>query len=174
MIPKTLTVIIRSAIIKMKDKSEIKRIETKLEIQTYLARLKYAIESGSAVIEFVRDRYVDKQRSIKHTNEYTISKLFPDEDVVTVFQRELINLTINEYIETVKDINRPKYSEMRVFGSKYLEQDVYIKIRVELVSAVHASGENYIFVMSFHFAEYNFNDSNFPYIKIRGERNEKD
>lgn len=149
----------------MKDKNETKRIETRTEIETYLARLKYAIESGSAVIEFARERYVDKERDKKHTNKYTISKLFPDEEIVTVFKRELIKLTIEEYIETVKDINRPKYSEMRVFGKQYSGQDVYIKIRVELVSAVHASGGNYIFVMSFHFAEFKFNEGKFPHKK---------
>lgn len=158
----------------MKDKSETKRIESRMEMQTYLDRLKYAIESGSAVIEFAKQRHVDKDRNKKHTNKYTMSELFPDEDSVTVLKRELTKLTVEEYIETVKDINRPKYSEMRVFGKQYLEQDVYIKIRVELVSAVHASGGNYIFVMSFHFAEFKFNEGKFPYKKDWGERNEKD
>lgn len=165
MIPKTLTGILGSAIMKMKDKNEIKRTETRIEIQTYLDRLKYAIESGSAVIEFAKERYIDKERNKKHTNKYTMSVLFPDEDFVTALKKELIKLTVEEYIETVKDINRPKYSEFRVFGRQYLEQDVYIKIRVELVSSVHASGGNYIFVMSFHFAEFKFNEEEFPYNK---------
>lgn len=150
----------------MRDRSETKRTESKSEVQTYLARLEYAIKSESAVIEFVKERYVDKEKNEKHTNKYTMSKLFPDEDPVTVFKRELTKLTVEEYIETVKDINRPKYSEMRVFGRRYLEQDVYIKIRVELVSAVHASGGNYIFVMSFHFAEFEFNEGKFPHKKV--------
>lgn len=158
----------------MRDRSEIKRTESKSEVQTYLARLEYAIKSGAAVIEFVKERYVDKEKNEKHTNKYTMLKLFPDEDPVTVFKRELTKLTVEEYIETVKDINRPKYSEMRVFGRRYLDQDVYIKIRVELVSAVHASGGNYIFVMSFHFAEFEFNEGNFPHKKWWGEINEKD
>ena len=45
----------------MQDKNEIKRIETRLEVQTYLDKLKYAIESGSAVIEFAKERYIDKK-----------------------------------------------------------------------------------------------------------------
>jgi len=44
---------------------------------------------------------------------------------------------------------------------------VYIKIRVELFSS-SAYGGNYIFVMSFHFAEEAFEESDFPYWK-RGE-----
>ena len=51
----------------------------------------------------------------------------------------------------------------RVFGKKYEEKDVYIKIRVELVRAAHASGNNYVFVMSFHFAEMDFKESDFPF-----------
>ena len=144
MIPKTLTGILRSAIIKMKDKNEIKRTEARIEIQTYLDRLKYAIENGSAVIEFAKERYIDKERNKKHTNKYTMSVLFPDEDFVTALKKELIKLTVEEYIETVKDINRPKYSEF---------------------SSVHASGGNYIFVMSFYFAEFKFNEEEFPYKK---------
>lgn len=149
----------------MRYSDETKRIETRLEIQTYLDRLKYAIESGSAIFDFAKQRRVDKQRDEKYTNIYTVSKLFPDEDPISAFKRELTKLTINEYIETVKDIKRPKFSEMRVFGKRYLEQDVYIKIRVELVSSAHASGGNYIFVMSFHFAEFKFKDEEYPYKK---------
>jgi len=51
---------------------------------------------------------------------------------------------------------------MRVFGRKYIEEDVYIKIRVELISMEQAIYNNYIFVMSFHFSEWDL-DSVFPY-----------
>ena len=52
---------------------------------------------------------------------------------------------------------------MRVLGKQFEEKDVYIKIRVELVSAAYASGNNYVFVMSFHFSEMEFKESDFPY-----------
>lgn len=147
----------------MKDKGETKRIESRMEIQTYLDRLKYAIESGSVTLRFQKQRQVDKDRDKKHTNRYTVAKLFPDEDEVDALKRELIKLTIEEYIETVRDVRFPNNTEMRVFGKQYLNEDVYIKIRVELVSAAHASGNNFILVMSFHFSERDFNESNFPY-----------
>lgn len=91
-----------------------------------------------------------------------MSKLFPDEDLVEALKKELIKLTVEEYIETVKDTRYPDRSDMRVFGKKYQEEDVYIKIRVELVSLSYANN-SYIFVMSFHFAEKAFNESDFPY-----------
>ena len=40
--------------------------------------------------------------------------------------------------------------------------DVYIKVRVELISG---DGGKHVFVMSFHFAVYPFDDKTFPYGK---------
>lgn len=161
--PKLLTDTLGSVIIKMNNANEKKRIETRLEVQTYIDRLRYAIESGSATINFQRERQVDKNRDREHTNRYTMSKLFPNEDEVEVLKRELTKLTVKEYIETVEDTRFKNKSEMRVFGKQFEEKDVYIKIRVELVSIAHASGNNYIFVMSFHFAEMDLKESDFPY-----------
>ena len=73
-------------------------------------------------------------------------------------------LTVCDYIETVKDTRFPKRSDMRVFGKKYLEEDVYIKIRVELIGAM---GIKEILVMSFLFAEFTFVETVFPYREKR-------
>lgn len=146
----------------MNNTNEKKRIETRLEVQTYIDRLGYAIESSSVIINFQKERQVDRYRDKKHTNRYTMSKLFPNEDEVLVLKRELTKLTIKEYIETVEDTRFKNRSEMRVFSMQYDGQDVYIKIRVELVNAAHDSGNNYIFVMSFHFSETEFRKSDFP------------
>jgi len=155
-----------SVIIKMSQTAEKKREESKIEVQTYLDRLKYVIQSGSVRINFQKDRKFDEGRNKKYTNRYTMGKLFPDEDEVEALKRELSLLTVEEYIETVKDTTFPKRSEMRVFGKQYSGEDVYIKIRVELVSIAHASGDSFIFVMSFHYSEWNFKESDFPYKKI--------
>jgi len=145
--------------------NEQKRIESKLEVQTYLDRLKYALDSGSVTLNFQKDRRIDHKKRKIYTNRYTLAKLFPDEDEVEVLKRELSYLSIEEYIETVKDTRFSKRSEMRVFGRKYIEEDVYIKIRVELISLEQAIYNNYIFVMSFHFSEWQYKESDFPYRK---------
>ena len=76
---------------------------------------------------------------------------------------ELLKITVEDYIETVKDLRFANRSEMRVFGRTYLgEADVYIKIRVELLDVY---GNDKIFVMSFHFAERAFSKEMFPYRK---------
>lgn len=162
MIPKSLTETLGSVIIIMNSTYEKKYVESEQEIRTYLDRLQYAIENGSATINLQEKRQVDKDRPKKYTNRYTLSKLFPDEDLVEALKKELIKLTVEEYIETVKDTRYPDRSDMRVFGKKYQEEDVYIKIRVKLVSLSYANN-SYIFVMSFHFAEKAFNDTDFPY-----------
>lgn len=152
-----------NVIIKMDNILKNKRIETKLEIQSYLDKLKYALESSSTKFNLQTDRKVDLQRELKFTNRYTISRLFPDEDVIKVLKRELSLLKVEEYIETVKDDRYPGRSEMRVFGRQYSGDDVYIKLRVELVNLSHAYGGSYILVMSFHFSEWNFKNRDFPY-----------
>ena len=146
-----------------------KRIENELEVTTYLDRLSYTLQSGQAKINFQKDRIVDQNRDNRFTNRYTLLNLFPDEDEVEVLKRELAFLTVENYIETVKDTRFANKSEMRVFGKKYssedVDVDVYIKIRVELLTAASSA----IFVMSFHFAERMFVDSDFAYNRDRGE-----
>ena len=126
------------------------RIESELEIKSYIQNLKYALNNG-AHIEFQAIRRVDHNRDERYTNQYTVDKLFPDENPVDALKRELLTLTEEDYIRTVKDLRFPKRSEMREFGKTYnRDEDVYIKIRVELIGQY---GNITTFVMSFHFAE---------------------
>ena len=136
------------------------RIESKLEVNTYLQKLKYALDHD-AQITFQARRLVDKKRDEKYTNQYTVDTLFPDENPVDALKRELKTLTVEEYMKTVQDLRFPKRSEMREFGKVYNGmQDVYIKIRVELLGL---NGNTTTFVMSFHFAEKPFTTAMFPY-----------
>ena len=140
----------------------IERIESESEIKTYIDRLKYALDHG-AQINFQIERRVDEERAPRYTNKYTIHTLFPDEDPVIALKRELKTLTVQEYIKTVKDQRFKNRSEMRVFGKVYnSSEDVYIKIRVELLDMF---GKGTTFVMSFHFAEEAFKAADFPYRK---------
>lgn len=138
------------------------RIESELEVKSYLQNLKYALNHG-AEISFQAKRLVDENRDAKYTNQYTVDTLFPDENPVDALKRELKALTAEEYIQTVKDLRFPNRSEMREFGKVYNgKDDVYIKIRVELLGMY---GNTTTFVMSFHFAEKAFTPEMFPYRK---------
>ncbi len=138
------------------------RIEKELEVRAYLQNLQYALSNG-AKIEFQVSRRVDNNRDEIHTNQYTVGKLFPNENPIDALKRELLSLTVENYIQTVKDLRFPNRSEMREFGKVYNGiEDVYIKIRVELFGQF---GNATTFVMSFHFAEKAFTPEMFPYGK---------
>ncbi len=106
---------------------------------------------------------MDAVREERYTNRYTVNKLFPDENPVDALKRELLALKVEDYMQTVKDYRFPNRSEMREFGKVYNgNEDVYIKIRVELLGHY---GNATTFVMSFHFAEKAFTPDMFPYRK---------
>lgn len=138
------------------------RIESEIEVKAYIQDLKFALNNG-AKIDFQAKRLVDEKRDEKYTNQYTVNKLFSDENPVDALKRELLTLSVEDYMQTVKDIRFPKRSEMREFGKVYNgTDDVYIKIRVELLGMY---GNTTTFVMSFHFAEEAFTPEMFPYKK---------
>ena len=138
------------------------RIESEIEVKSYIQDLKFALNNG-AKIDFQAKRLVDEKRDEKYTNQYTVNKLFPDENPEDALKRELLMITVEDYMQTVKDIRFPKRSEMREFGKVYNgTEDVYIKIRVELLGLY---GNTTTFVMSFHFAEKAFTAEMFPYKK---------
>ena len=138
------------------------RIENELEVKAYIQDLKFSLNNG-AQIDFQAKRVVDEKRDEKYTNQYTVNRLFPDENPVDALKRELLTLSVEDYMRTVKDTRFPKRSEMREFGKVYNgTEDVYIKIRVELLGLY---GNTTTFVMSFHFAEKAFTPEMFPYKK---------
>lgn len=139
------------------------RVEKVEDISSFLDKLLYALET-KAPISFQEERMVDQTRDVQYTNRFTVAELFPNEDPVKALRNELKKLTIKEYIKTVTDDKFPQRSEMRAFGRVYRikgrNKDVYIKIRVELMNPEKGS---FVFVMSFHYAEYPFSDKDFPY-----------
>lgn len=138
------------------------RIESELEVKAYIQNLKLALNNG-AKIDFQVKRRVDDNRDERFTNQYTVNTLFPNENPIDALKRELLSLSVEDYMRTVKDLRFLKRSEMREFGKVYNgKDDVYIKIRVELLGMY---GQATTFVMSFHFAEKAFTSEMFPYRK---------
>lgn len=131
-------------------------IETRETVQTYLDRLRYALDQG-ARIDIQIDRAVDNGRDIRQTNRHTLADLFPGEDPTVALKRELRMLRVEEYIKTVTDTRYPKRSPMYEFGKTYkTAKEVYLKIRVETIP-------NFVFVMSFHYSSIPFARQTFPY-----------
>lgn len=141
----------------VKEENYDQYIESKSDILTYLDQLKYVLNQKSTKIAFQEDRFEDKNRNPQYTNRYAIAKLFPNDDKIEVLKRELQKLCVEEYIESVKDLNYPNRKDMRVFGRKYGNDEVYIKFRVEILPGTN------IFVMSFHLSTVRFCNVCFPY-----------
>ena len=151
----------------MEQSSDNFRIESEVEVNTYLQMMKYALNHGAS-LHFQIDRRVDDSKEERFTNRFTVASLFPDEAPEPALRRELQNLTAEQYFRTVRDIRFPNRSEMREFGTVYPNVgDIYIKVRVELLDPNNGGGHT-VFVMSFHFAERPFDTTMFPYRKQEG------
>ena len=87
-------------------------------VKSYIQNLRFALSHG-AKINFQEKRLVDENRPEKYTNQYTVRTLFPDENPVDALKRELLSLSSENYMRTVKDLRFPKRSEMREFGKVY-------------------------------------------------------
>ena len=98
------------------------RIESELEVKSYIQDLKFALNNG-AKIDFQAKRVVDDKRDEKYTNQYIVNKLFPDENPVDALKRELLTLSVEDYMQTVKDTRflkeaRCVSSERSITGQK--------------------------------------------------------
>lgn len=140
---------------------EIKRIESKLDVKTFIDRIHYSISSKKFHLNFQIDRFVDSDRNSRYTNRGTINLLFPNDDVYEVLKNEILTLELKNYLSTVKDLRFPNRSELRVFAKKY-DDYVYIKIRVELASKL-AYGNDLIYILSFHYSDIVLKEKDFPY-----------
>jgi hypothetical protein len=136
-----------------------KVLKTREDVEASLSKLQYALQDKSTLIDFQEERYADQDRQKEYTNIYTVAKLFPDESPNEAMRRELADLKVQDYIETVKDIRYTKRSELWVFGKQYMGKDTYIKFRVEIIQ------RNHIFVLSFHFSTIPFSEVQFPFAK---------
>lgn len=67
------------------------RIELEQEVKAYIQDLKFALNNG-ARIDFQARRKVDEKREERYTNQYTVEAL----------KRELLTLSVEEYMRTVK------------------------------------------------------------------------
>lgn len=77
------------------------RIESELEVKAYIQDLKFSLNNG-AQIDFQVKRVVDEKRDEKYTNQYTVNRLFPDENPVDALKRELLTLSVEDYMRTVR------------------------------------------------------------------------
>ncbi|MBI9010314.1 MAG: hypothetical protein JEZ05_09850 [Tenericutes bacterium] len=139
--------------------SQKRLIDTLEEVMAYLAKLKYALMDSHCQIVFQESRKVDENRNPRFTNIFTISDLAPNQKPTDFIRKELAKLTVEDYQCSVLDTRYPKRKPMYVFAKEYKADNVYIKIRVELLEKVNSN----VFVMSFHYSDQVIGKDSFPY-----------
>lgn len=143
--------------------AEITRVETKAEVETFLAQLNYQISKGVR-LNLIEDRMVDKEREPKYTNRFTVAELFPDEEPCKALKRELLLVRTDHYLQTLTDNKYPQKKEWREFGKVYpVDKEIYMKFRVVLLGAEKAYYDDLVLVMSFHHSTVAFKNRIFPY-----------
>lgn len=135
-----------------------KRVQSIAEVKDMLARLKYAIKSNPS-FKIIVTRKSDEGKQLQYTNKYTLDNLFPNESPAEALRNELVTLSVEEYKETLTDDLYPE-KDLHVFIRQYDEQQVFIKIRAELLTS---TGRSLLVVISFHFAEYEVKLSELPH-----------
>ena len=86
-------------------------------VKSYIQNLRFALTHG-AKINFQEKRLVDENRPEKYTNQYTVRTLFPDENPVDALKRELLSLSSENYMRTVKDLLHAKRNPFLLFFTR--------------------------------------------------------
>lgn len=127
----------------------------KEEVKLFLETLKNILNDKEFNLKRDLDILLKKKNENpldQYTTMNTLAELNYDKEDI---KRELLNLSIEDYIETlidIKEINGPK---LYVFIKYIIGKAVYIKIKIRSIQ------NRKIFCISFHFARYeNFN---YPY-----------
>jgi len=126
----------------------------KAEVFTFLAILRDVLKGKDFTIEsdFVLIKKKKQGEDARYSTPYTIIDLdYSVEDVITT----LLELSIDEYSETIVDRDNDNPPLLFVFGKKINGKLVYIKLKIR------ESGRRRIVCVSFHYAKRNMI---FPYV----------
>ncbi len=111
-------------------------------VEAHLERLRCALSSENYELDILQakkgESYTDP-----YSTFYTIQELgFDTEDIRDV----LMNLTAEDYIESMMDSRESGGEDFRVFGINIGGREIYIKEKLRASA--------YVFCISFHFAKY--------------------
>jgi len=127
-------------------------VEKEYKIKLFLKNVIYLLNDDACNFIFMEKRVSENQKEKEFTNESTLNYLEYDREDA---KKEIISLTVEEYVESVED-NNPNFNNdsFKVFVKNIKDINVYIKIKIRDI-------ENKIVVcVSFHKAEY---EVTYPY-----------
>lgn len=134
---------------------ENKQISSKEQVENFLLELKHIINNKKFNINEDFDILLKKKNETDddaYTTKNTLIQLNYDKNDII---RNLKELKISEYIETLTDVKNVYSPQFWVFIKKINLKQVYIKVKIRSIQ------NRKIFCISFHFARFQVN--NFPY-----------
>lgn len=139
------------------------RTDTREEVESFLNIAKAILNNKNFCLR-KNFRFQYERLSYIQNNQYTNKSTLLDldyglDDVVN----EIKSLTIEQYKETIIDNMPGKFLPFYCFIKVINRRQVYIKIKIS------EEKENQVFCVSFHFAEFEVCESEFPY-KIKEEK----
>ena len=121
-------------------------IESIEKVEEYLEELRIILCSDNFDLEHDFDiLFGTTENSTGYKNVKTIEDLrYKKSDIRNV----LLSLTVNDYSETLSDVNNPDSPPLYVFGKTINAKDVYIKVKIR------NRANRQVFCLSFHFAQF--------------------
>jgi hypothetical protein len=117
-------------------------IEPQEDVEDHLMRLRETLRDENCELDILPLKKGQSDTD-RYSTLYTMNELeYDSEDI----KRELMNLTVADYIENIKDSKHPGRNDFHVFGKCISGKEVYIKEKLRTNLKV--------FCISFHFAEF--------------------
>ena len=117
-------------------------IDSKEKVEIHLRAMREALQSDSCQQDILFTKRGQPETD-PFSTAYTLQTLeFDSSDIKHI----LANLTISDYIESIKDTVNTNSPDFRVFGIVQSGKEIYIKEKLRT--------QDKIFCISFHFAQY--------------------
>lgn len=125
-------------------KNENSYIATREQVREFIEELKEVLNSPHCDLDILPKKKGEESHD-PYTTENTLIDLEYDTHDV---KAQLKNLTVHQYIETIKDNKNEDRPHFWVFGKEINLKEVYIKVKIK------NRAKNKVFCVSFHYARY--------------------
>jgi hypothetical protein len=144
------------------NRDDIHRTESIQDVRLFIDELRAVLSVKKSEIYLLEIKSSEAGRPKFMSNIATISELFPDEFPHIALRRELMKLSHQMYMHSMADMYFPLTASFHVFGMRYGDKDVYIKLKIEFETDKSLKNGTVI-VISFHYSTKKFSGSDFPY-----------
>lgn len=115
-------------------------------VKHFLKKIQNFLTNDTCQLDIQRRRRNKNPNDPNSTINTLLSLNYDEEDV----KNEILSLTIEDYIETVKDKKKVDGKHYRIFRKKIKGREIYIKLKICDVNRIH--------LISFHYANWGMKD----------------